>query len=369
MGKKIRILEVVSDLDGGGVDRLMYDYCSRMIPDIQFDFVTMSMRTEEGILEAPLKAMGCQVYHVDPVGKNVVSHLKQLNRIIREGNYDIIHTHGNYRNVDCLLLAWLHGVKKRIAHSHIAYIPESRLETLARKTLVPITKLLSTKLYACGEDAAVWMWGERAYQKGHVRIMMNAIDTAKFVFSEEKRQQLRAELSLQGKYVIGTVARLSYQKNHKFLIEIFQEFRKRNPAAVLLLVGQGELEQQIRAQVCRLGLEGCVIFLGVRDDVSDLLNVMDVFLLPSRFEGLGIVYVEAQANGLYGYASEGVVPKAANAGNMLTYLPLSASAVFWAEALMNVKERLHADNSERIRQSGYDIETAALEQKKIYMTM
>lgn len=217
----------------------------------------------------------------------------------------------------------------------------------------------STALSACGKDAAIWMWGKKAYNNGNVHIMTNAIDTKRFEYSAEKRNEIRAELGLEGKFVIGNVARLSYQKNHEFLIEVFAEIRKVRDDAFLMLVGRGELEEEIRNQVACSGLSDSVLFMGARDDVPDLLNAMDVFVLPSSFEGLPVALVETQSNGLPTYASDSITKEIA-ISDCISYLPLEKKC--WANAILKMKlqpARRREEYSKVVLDAGYDINREA----------
>ena len=252
-----------------------------------------------------------------------------------------------------------YGIKVRIAHSHMAYIPESIKEHVVRKISTFFVKRYATHLFACGKDAAIWMWGREAYTSGKVHIMTNAIDTERFKYSEEKRDKIRAELRLEDKFVIGNVARFSYQKNHEFLIRVFAEVKKIRKDAVLMLIGRGELEADIKNQVSVLGLNDSVIFMGVRNDVSELLNTMDVFVLPSRFEGFGIVYVEAQANGLSCFGTEERVPHEVALTDTIKFLSLKLPAKKWAETICKTSSIRNAFTQKQIIEASYDINMEA----------
>ena len=350
----MRVLEVLSNLDGGGVDRLLYDYCTRIAGDISFDFVVQSEMV--GMLEKPLREkLGCNIFHVCTIHENLVKHYKELKRIISNGHYDIVHTHGNYKGVLTLLIAKYCGVKVRIVHSHIAFIPENNKEKLVRKVFTWITKKLATDLFACGRDAACWMWGNEEYQNGKVFVMPNAVNTEQFLFSEQKRNKVRKENMLDDSFVIGNVARLSYQKNHSFLLDVFKEILDIEPNAKLLLVGRGELEQTIREKVSMLELDNSVIFFGVRNDVPDLINGMDVFLLPSLFEGLPVTLVEAQANGIPVVAADSITDEIKLIENV-HYLPLSLNSKEWAKIVCAQKGN-RIDSG--IKGTQYDIDVAA----------
>ena len=350
----IRVLHTIPAMDGGGADRILYDYSTRIMESVHFDFIVHT--EEEGILESDLVKRGCNVYHVPPLHKSFKEYLSKVESIIKNGKYDIIHVAQGYRGLFYLYFAKKYGVKVRIAHSHMAGIPENTKQKLVRKVCTFFVKQFATHLFACGKDAAIWMWGNKSWENGDVYIMTNAINTSGFVFSEEKRKQLRATFGLEDKIVIGNVARFSYQKNHEFIIKIFSEVKKQIPNAMLMLVGRGELEEQVRDQIKQLQLEDSVLMTGVRNDVPDLLNAMDLFLLPSRFEGLPVTLVEAQTNGLPIFASSAITKEIKIAENMV-YMSLDESPCAWADCICSFDLK-RISNS--ISGSGYDIDKAAV---------
>ena len=271
----LRVLQVTSELDGGGVERLLHDYCMRMSQDIHFDFVVYTKK--EGILEKTLQDVGCVIFRVTPLRESIHKSKSELKNVIKKGHYDIVHTHQGYKGILSLYYAKRYGVKTRIAHSHIAYVPEGRAGKIVRKVVTPIAKLLASNLFACGRDAGIWMWGRKAVDQGMVYFMHNAIDVERFAFDKGKREAVRSAFGVQDKFVVGNVARFSYQKNHKFLVEVFAEIKKYRENAVLMLVGDGELHTEIVKQIENAGLMDSVVLLGVRNDIPDLLQAMDVF--------------------------------------------------------------------------------------------
>ena len=356
----MRILEITSDLDGGGVDRLLYDYCSRMTDDIRFDFVVTSKT--EGILEKPLRELGCNVYRLPQIREGLKKHNEQLKKILTENHYDAIHDHSGYKAWCNLRVAKKCGVVARIAHSHQAFMAETTKQKIMRVLSTPITKLYATELFACGNDAAKWMWGKRAFKNGKVYIMKNAINAKKFDFSPQKRESIRSEYNISDKFVIGNVARFSYQKNHELLINIFAEVKKIRTDAILMLIGRGELEDTVKAQVEELGLSDSVMFMGVRNDVPDLTNAMDVFALPSRFEGLPVTLVEIQANGLPAVISDNVTKEMAISKDF-SFIPLNKSAEVWANAIV---EKSRSESKNLIENTIYDLNVATSELKSKY---
>lgn len=352
----MKILHITSELDGGGIERLLFDYYKRINgKGVFFDFA-ISAHTE-GILETPLKRMKCNIFRIPRMRGGFLKYAVSLRYILIKGNYDIIHVHSAYKAFLPILIAKTCGIKVRIAHSHIANAPETMLWFLLRRVLTPITKLLSTDLFACGIDAGQWVWGNNT----SFFIMQNAIDVKRFAFSMQKRTMIRDNLRINNKFVIGNVARFSYQKNHEFLLKAFAEVVKTKKDVVLLLIGQGELENEVIKQISKLGIKDKVMMLGVRNDVPDLLNAMDLFLLPSHFEGLPVTLVEAQANGLTALVSNNIT-KEMDLGEFIHFLPLQNS-VWVKEISDNIEQPLSINHrllaSLNIANSLYNIDRSA----------
>lgn len=360
----MKVLHITSSLDGGGIASLLMDYCPRMMPEIQFDFVVTSK--EEGFLEKPLIKLGCNIYRVEQFRVNARKYFSQLTTIINEGNYDIVHNHADYRGFFGLLCAKKCKVKHRIAHSHLAYVDMTLYTKIEKAVFTPLVKKIATNLVACSHEAAVWTWGKNAKS---VHIMKNAIDTKEYIFSQEKRSYIRNMLGIDNCFVVGNVARFTYQKNHQFLLEIFKKVLDINDNSVLLLIGDGELRSDIEKKVSEYKLENKVRLLGSRDDVPDLLNGMDCFVLPSRFEGLGIVYIEAQANGLHGFATEHVVPIEADIEGGLTFIDINASPVEWAKQITNFETIRRNNAQQKVISEGYDINIAADDMRRYYLSL
>lgn len=357
----IRVLQVLPALDGGGVDKLLADYCMHMDPDIQFDFAVSA--EYEGILEAPLRSRGCAIYHLAQNQVNPKLRFNQLQKIIKDNSYSIVHDHTGYRGVLTLLAANLANTECRISHSHISHIPETSSERAVRFVCTAVAKLLATHLFACGEEAAKWMWGKQSWAQRKVHIMPNAIQMQNYTFSQKERDEVRHKLGLENKFVVGNVARLSEQKNHRFLLEIFKEVKARNKDALLLLIGRGELMDAIRLHAKQLDIENDVLFLGVRKDVPSLLNAMDVFVLPSKYEGLPVVLVEAQSNGLPIVLSS-IITSEAQLPCVCNRISLDKSPEVWAEAVINARRADSVWAQNELKQ--FDIARASKELSEWY---
>jgi len=233
-----------------------------------------------------------------------------------------------------LFAAWRARVPVRICHNHTTAHWGEGLKTLLKYILRPFNKLFAAEYFACGEAAGRWMYGDRCFDAGKVTVMPNAIDTGRFAFDPEAGRALREKLGIPpGAFVIGHVGRFMYQKNHDFLVDIFAEVLSQKPEARLLLIGEGSLMGQVREKADRLGIGGKVIFTGARADVDKLYSVMDLFCLPSFYEGMPVVSWEAQANGLPCVFSDRVSREAGRSEDC-RFLPLALGAKGWAEALL-----------------------------------
>lgn len=326
-----RVLHTLPALDGGGAERIVYDYVSRMSNSYTFDFIVHTRK--KGILEDSLISKGCHVFHVPPLHENKKEYKRQIKDILKRGKYDIIHVSQGYKGLFFLKFAKKANIKVRIAHSHMAFIPETFKERIIRKICTFFARHYATCLFACGADAAKWMWGEKIYKKGGVYIMKNAIDTSRFLFSLPLRKKIRKEYRLSDDaFVIGNIARFSFQKNHIFLMRVFSEYLKHNQNSYLFLIGGGELENDIKKTASDLKIDKNVIFTGIVDNPNDYYNCFDLFLLPSRFEGLPVVLIEALINGVPTVVSNSVTKEFESFRNF-KYLDLVISD--WVDYINN----------------------------------
>lgn len=293
----IRVLQIVGIACNGGVEAVVLNYYRHMDKSkVQFDFVVHKNPAENFVAE--VKKGGGRLYEVTPYNKNIFAFTHEIYRIIKDGHYDIVHSNMNSMSGFPLFVAWLAGAKVRILHNHTTDTKTEGVRTVIKRLLRPFAKMFANRYWACSRLAGEWMYGREAVQSGKIKIIPNAIDLDKFAFNPEKREILRNKLGLEDKFVLGHVGRFVYPKNHLFLIDVFAEVNKVKPEARLMLIGDGELRETIEEKVASLGLQDKVLFLGNRNDVADLYNAMDIFLLPSHYEGLPVVGVEAQANGL-----------------------------------------------------------------------
>ena len=267
-------------------------------------------------------------------------------------DYDVVHVHLDCLSSIPLFFAKKYGIKVRIAHSHVSKMTFDIKYPLRIffRTLIPF---YATHLFACSEDAGKWMYGKKKFE-----IITNAIDCNLFSFDKGIAEELRKQYHIDDKFVIGHVGRFDSVKNHKFLISIFSEILKMKENSILLLVGTGEEVKVIKSLVCDLNINDKVLFVGSVSNVSDMLHMMNVFVFPSLYEGLGISLIEAQAVGLKCYAST-AVPTSANITGNVTYLSLDLSDKEWADRIL-VDDVVNSCNvKEKIAESGYDIKIEA----------
>lgn len=361
-----RILEVCVDLDGGGIDRYLYNYCSN-INDIDFDFVIVE-KNKRGILEESLIAHGCNIYRIPRQKNGIRKNYCTLKKIMTQNKYDAIHIHLGYKSLIALICAKKCGIKTRIVHAHIADEPENILHRYLRKIMTFAVKKYATSLVACGIDAAKWVWGENEYNKGNITIHNNAIDTERFKYDKEVRALYRKDLNVnEDEVVYGHIGRLSMQKNQERLIDIFSEICKINSNSKLIIIGRGEKEEVLLQKVKELNLEKKVLFLGVRDDVDKLLNAMDVFVFPSLFEGLPFTLIETQCNGLHAICSD-KVSKYSKVSDCIEFLSLNENDKIWAKKAVEISKMPHDISARKhVIDAGYDLSTESKKLKEFYL--
>ena len=362
----IRVLQEVATMDIGGVERLLYDYYTHMDKsEIAFDFVIFD-REKEGVFEKPLKEMGCRFHYVPRLKGTGFAYIRSLWKILKEGKYQVVHAQRGSRSFFVLFLAWAARVPVRIAHSHLAFEPDTsivkHLKTVVFKRLC---RIFATDLFACGDDAARFMWGTDNPEKVHK--MTNAIDTKRFQKALDKRDEIRRKLGIANKFVLGTVARIDIQKNPMYLLNVAHSVMQSGKNAVLLYVGSGPMAEEVRKRAHELGLDDFVRFLGVREDIPELLAAMDLFLLPSVFEGLPVTLIETQASGLPALVSDRVTREMDKAG-LIRFLPLDEDVSCWTNAILesnaNENRCLYAPIMLEV---GYDISDQAQKLGAFYL--
>lgn len=365
MEKPIRVLQILGIVANGGVEAVIMNYYRHIDKTkIQFDFVVHNDADENYIREA--EKLGAQIYKVTPYNRNIFKFIFDIYQIIKVHHYQIVHCNMNALSGFALFAAYLANAKIRILHNHTTDSKEEKLRSFIKRMLRPFAKLFANQYWACSKLSAEWMYGKKAVEENKVTIINNAIDLDRFKFDKEKRDKIREELNLKESFVVGHVGRFVKVKNHKFLLNVFCEVLKIKKNAKLLLIGDGKLRSQIVEKVRKLEIEDKVIFLGNRNDVADLYNVMDVFVLPSLYEGLPVVGVEVQANGLPFICSDKVTKKIILTSN-IKLMSLKKSLEEWCLEILKSKRKIIVNEEYTLKR--FDINSEANRLKNLYFNI
>ncbi len=364
----IRVAHIIGKWLGGGVEAVVMNYYRHIDRSkIQFDFLCDEDSTN--IPYEEIEQLGGRVILIPPYQK-VFKYQKELIRIFKENNYKIVHSHINTLSIFPLRAAKKAGVKVRIAHSHSTTNKKEWKKNLLKQVLRPFSKVYATNYMCCSELAGRWLFGDKTYDSGQVYLLNNAINLDKFKYNEKLRKEKRKELGISDDtLVIGHIGRFVAQKNHTFLIDIFNEVHKKNPNSLLLLVGQGPLKEEIENKVKELKLNDSVRFLGQRNDANELYQAFDVFCLPSLYEGLPVVGVEAQASGLLCILSDAMT-KETKVIESTKFNSLKNNSLNWADLILNsMKNYKRNDTSGEMTENKFNIEVEEKYLEKYYSNL
>lgn len=269
----------------GGVESVVMNYYRNIDRNkIQFHFVCDEDSTD--IPYEEIEKLGGKVIVIPPYQK-LFKYQKELYRIFKENNYKIVHSHINALSVFPLRIAKKAKIPVRIAHSHSTSNKKEWKKNILKMILRPLSKLYANNYFACTEYAGKWLFGKKVVERKELNVINNAIDLKKFEFNENIRKALREKLGIKDDtLIIGHVGRFMKQKNHEFLIEVFNEVYKKNQNTLLILIGQGPLLSEIKQKAINLNIEDKIRFIGQVTDVEKYYNIMDIFLFPSIYEGL-----------------------------------------------------------------------------------
>ena len=357
----VHVLEIVTKMDRGGLETMLMNYFRHIERDkVQLDFLVH--RKECGAYDDEIESLGGKIYRLPRLVPWSRTYLSALDSFFeKHTEYRIVHVHQDCLSSVILREAAHFNVPVRIAHSHNSSQDKNLKYPIKLWYKRSIPKY-ATALFACGKDAGDWMFGGAPY-----RIINNAIDASAYTYDMAKRERMRGQLGLTNELTVGHVGRFNPQKNHPFLLEIFASLLGRSPDAELLLVGGGEDMPAIRAKADSLGISEHVRFLGVRDDVADIMQAMDVFVFPSLYEGLPVTMVEAQASGLPCLISDKVPSECIITDGLLDVMPLSLSPDKWAEKILEMRDKPRTDRKNEITAHGFDITTEAVKLQEFYM--
>lgn len=362
MKEPIRVLHILQRMEAGGTQALLMNIFRNMDRDkVQFDFLVEY--PDKQFYDDEILKLGGKIYYSNVRNDfNILKFIKKLKKIIKENNYKIVHVHTYSIGYFCLKAAKECQVPVRIAHSHnnetvhdFKYLPKLFLQK--------IYTIYANYLFACSEEAGKYLFKNKEFE-----VLNNAIDSKKFIYNEDIRKNMRKKLGLENSFVVGHIGRFHPQKNHRFLINIFSKIKEKKDNSKLLLIGSGELEDDIKKQVKELSLQDDVIFLENRKDINDLYQCMDVFLFPSLFEGLGIVAIEAQASGTPIVCSN-MLPKETEVSDIYIKLDLKKPAEEWAEKVIEIanKNQEKQNLQQNIIDAGFDLSSTVKMLQNFYL--
>ncbi len=345
MTKPIRILHAVSKMDREGIETfIMNVYRNIDRKKVQFDFLDHNKET--GAFDSEINTLGGKIFKLNKLsGKYFLRYEHDLKHFFTaHREYKIIHSHLNLLSTFTLKTAKKMQVPVRIAHSHSSLFLNTGLKKMIKLYAKSQMNKYATDKFACSEKAGIWQFGKSEYDAGNVKIISNGIDIDKFRFSTKKQNELKNKLGIKSNEIIfGHSGAFRKVKNHKFLLEVFFEIKQKLNNSKLILVGDGNLRQSIKDHAEKLGILNDCIFTGSVENVNDYLSVMDCFIFPSIYEGLGISIIEAQVSGLLCFVSD-TIPNEAKISDKYFSLPLTTSAENWADTILSKIELIKNNN-------------------------
>ena len=319
----INVVHITKSLESNGISTVVMNYTCNMDKS-KYKNTIIAGTPIVNAYRNRCADYGVDVIEVPSKKSSSVKYYMATWKILKNKHFDIAHIHGNSATITIeMIIAKLAGIKVRVAHSHNSTCDHIKVHQI----LSPLFRRLYTKGYACSELAGKWLFGDSPFS-----VLPNGFEIKKFIFDQATRENIRKELDLEDKFVIGNVARFNDQKNHIFLLNIFEQVARENKDAVLFLVGTGPLLGKIQQMIQEHPYKERIIYYGETDHIESLYNAMDIFVLPSKYEGLGIVFIEAQINGLRCVTSD-QVPKEVNINNHTVFLSLEKGVESWASEI------------------------------------
>ena len=361
----IRVAMIIGKMDSGGKKNLVMEYYRHIDRSkVQFDFICDS--DSQAIPEDEIKQLGGKVYIIPPY-QHIFANMHEMKRIFRENSYPVVHSWNSTMNLFPMKVAKRSGIPVRISES-LSMAHEGDWKTKIKKLLRPLSKRYATHYMSCGEDCGRWQFGDKLFDSGKVDVFKTVINAEFNNFDLKLREKTRKQYSWEDKIVVGHIGRFTPQKNSVHLIEIFAAFAKKEPKAALCLIGDGELKEKMMSRIKELGIEDSVDYLGRKEDIQQFYNAMDCFLLPSLYEGLPVVGLEAQSCGLPVFFSTEIT-REAKACDLCHFIPLSASEEEWADKMLVIVKKnipIRTGHSKDVVDAGFDSTSEALRLQRYY---
>ncbi|ALO02917.1 glycosyl transferase family 1 [Lactiplantibacillus paraplantarum] len=371
----IRVMQINSGQKYAGVSAMIYNLYQNMDHDkVQFDFVAPK-KTSFGLYRKEIESQGGRIIELNTKGNFLVRKIqffRRLSKLIRHNRYQVVHINSGsiFLNIQVSWLARRCGVKTIIAHSHAGGNVHPALEILT-KLMKPLLEYGPTDYFACSNLAAKFMFLTRRIKKHEYTVINNAIEIREFQFDMKSRMKYRKKLNIDHEYTLLHVGRFMSVKNHQKLINVFNIFHREHPDSVLLLAGEGDLLETVQEQVASLGLADSVKFLGLRKDIPQLMSAADVFVLPSLFEGLPVVGVEAQTSGLPCVFSDSITSEVNLFPRKNAFVNLQKSDQEWSDAIYRLAKKGRLETREeaanQVANQGYALTDVAKQVQDIYL--
>ncbi len=350
-----RILMIAAKLDTGGAEKVEADIGLYADP-ARFDVHYVVFGGETGVYEQKLRSHGCRIFHMPPPSAGYRAYMLNLRRLAETYRYDVIHAHTMFSAGWAMLAGRLCGIPVRVAHAHSALAERRSLKVrLYEAAMRALILSCATDYAACGVAAGERLYGRRVFER-RGRVLLNGVDTRRFAYAPEMREECRKRLGVRERLVIGHAGHFAAVKNQAFLIGLMPEILKKRPDALLLLLGDGEDRPELESMTARLGLEEHILTTGNVENVEDYLCAMDAFAFPSLYEGTPLALIEAQSNGLPCIVSDRV-PRDAFLTELVRPLPLERPSE-WVEALCAARRAEPEKYAEAVRRSGFDVSSA-----------
>ncbi|RDI45716.1 glycosyltransferase [Falsibacillus pallidus] len=366
--KPIKILHVVGAMNRAGTETLLMNIYRNMNREkVQFDFISYSKN--DAHYDREIKDLGGRIIKLSKTN----SILELYNIMKKYGPYDAVHSHTLFHCGLANLAAFFSGVKVRISHAHTTKDDDSNF---ARKLYIhsmrTLIKIFSTHFLACSQEAGKYLFGGKLLERERFKFFPNSIEYSSFLKKPiHEVEKIKKEMQLEKNIVIGHIGRFSESKNHYFLLTIMKIIKKKKLPIKMVLVGDGNLKAELEEMVAKEGMTEDIKFAGIREDIPALLHTMDLFVFPSKYEGLGIVLLEAQASGLHCIVSEAIQPEADMKLGLMTRLHLSDGENVWADTIIAkaIKKQRENDTkkiNQAFEEQGFSIFNGIEELMNIY---
>lgn len=368
----IRVLHIYNVMNRGGAETMIMNVYRNIDREkIQFDFLCMSDKT--GDYDNEILELGGRIFRISPPAESgYIRHIKDIIKILKEkGPYKVIHAPTMFHSGILCLVGYISGVPIRIAHSHSSGINDNDLiRKIYNMICRQLIRIFATDKIACGINARDFLFGKSKKTEKEVLILNNGIDLDQYYnVKKEEIMELKKELKIQDEFIIGNVGRFAQVKNQDFFISLAENFRKKNDNFKIILVGDGELRETIEKKIKEKQLGKYFILTGKRDDIYKIMNLMDIFVMPSLYEGFPMVIIEALASGKNCVVSDKIPREIEIVNGSISFMSLEDNIQSWINEI-EIKAKQHVNKEERkniLKEKGFSILDTTKILEKIYL--